>query len=77
MEQREERPSLLGLSRVVTEEDKVKLVWIMPSRDRGRRSQACLAMPSAADIQRKLIAKEEDEVKTKAKPTDMVISDST
>ena len=36
MEQREERPSLLGLSRVVTEEDKVKLVWIMPSRDRGR-----------------------------------------
>ena len=30
MEQREERPSLLGLSRVVTEEDKVKLVWVMP-----------------------------------------------
>ena len=26
------------------------------------QSQACLAMPSAADIQRKLIAKEEDEV---------------
>ena len=70
----------------------------MPSRDRGRRSQACLGYAMArtddkprgeaeftqtipkyraADIQRKLIAKEEDEVKTKAKPTDIVISDST
>ena len=29
MEQREERPSLLGLSRVVTEEDKVNLHYIM------------------------------------------------
>ena len=32
----------------------------IPSRDRARRSQPCLAMPSAADIQRKLIATEED-----------------
>ena len=66
MEQREEKPSLFGLSRVATEEDKShrgrrsQLVWIMSSRDRARRSQACLAMPSAADIQRKLIATEED-----------------
>ena len=29
MEQREQKPSLLGLSRVVTEEDKVNLHYIM------------------------------------------------
>ena len=33
MEQREERPSLLGLSRVVTEEDEVKLFSAMPWRE--------------------------------------------
>ena len=87
MEQREQKPTD-GAAR-----GEAKLAWAIPSRDRGRQSQtcldyaeisckreqsqACLAMPSAADIQRKLIAKEEDEVKTKAKPTDMVISHST
>ena len=47
MEQREQKPNLFGLCRVVTEEDEVKLAWAMPSRDRGRRSQACLGYAMA------------------------------
>ena len=54
--------SLLGLSRVVTGEDKVNR-WSSERRDQAcsgypeisckrEQSQACLAMPSAADIQR-------------------------
>ena len=32
MEQREQKPNLFGLCRVVTEEDEVKLAWAMPWR---------------------------------------------
>ena len=63
---------LLGLSRVVTGEDKVNR-WSSERRDQAcsgypeisckrEQSQACLVMPSAADIQRKLIVTEEDKV---------------
>ena len=33
MEQREQKPNLFGLCRVVTEEDEVKLAWAMPWRE--------------------------------------------
>ena len=62
MEQREQKPTD-GAAR-----GEAKLAWAIPSRDRGRQSQtcldyaeisckreqsqACLAVPSAADIQR-------------------------
>ena len=33
MEQREQKPNLFGLCRVVTEEDEAKLAWAMPWRE--------------------------------------------
>ena len=60
---REERLSLLRLSRGAKEEDESQLTT-------SREERLSLLRLSRG-------AKEEDEVKTKAKPTDMVISDST
>ena len=59
---REERLSLLRLSRGAKEEDESQLTT-------SREERLSLLRLSRG-------AKEEDEVKTKAKPTDMVISDS-
>ena len=47
---------------IAFERGRSEFTQTIPSRDRARRSQPCLAMPSAADIQRKLIATEEDKV---------------
>ncbi len=72
MEQREQKLNLFGLCRVVTEEDEVKLAWAMPWRELTTSREERLSL-----LRLSRGAKEEDEVKTKAKPTDMVISDST
>ena len=56
---------------IVTEEDEVKLAWAMPWRELTTSREERLSL-----LRLSRGAKEEDEVKTKAKPTDMVISDS-
>ena len=53
MEQREQKPNLFGLCRVVTEEDEAKLAWAMPWRDLTTNREQYQARLNIAEVRRK------------------------